>query len=155
MPCRLAGCANTANRPPTGHVPAYDSCRPRAAASGRASCHRTPLRQRSSIGVKRRWIVACGLRRAGEGPCSGKRRGITSGHWLTATTQQTLRGSTTQLRRKPNNPCKSNKKKTIPATFLLPMFAILSSPLRMRRLKSNRIANFLFSVDRADSAQEA
>ena len=47
------------------------------------------------------------------------------------------------------------EKKTIPATFLLPMFAILSSPLRMRRLKSNRIANFLFSVDRADSAQEA
>jgi len=30
---------------------------------------------------------------------------------VAATTQQTLRGSTTQLRRKPNNPCKSNKKK--------------------------------------------
>ena len=55
----------------------------------------------------------------------------------------------------PTIPASPTRKKTIPATFLLPMFAILSSPLRMRRLKSNRIANFLFSVDRADSAQEA
>jgi len=66
---------------------------------------------------------------------------------VAATTQQTLRGSTTQLRRKPNNPC--NFFATYVCRFLL------SSPLRVRRLESNRIANFFFSVDRVDSPQKA